>query len=83
MATIDLVPVMSTLHHMSRWSLAPITAAVRHEQLAVLVVIESPLIAAAVGEDLELMPGRMVSLAPRRSSPARRCRREYCPAAGW
>src|SRR5204862_2678299 len=40
---------------------APIAAAVRHENLSPLVVIEAPLVAAAMGEYLELAPHRVIT----------------------
>ena len=52
---------MSTLNHMRRGTSRPVTAAVRHEQLAKLVEVQSPLVAATMRENLELMPYRVVS----------------------
>ena len=37
------------------------TAAVRHEEVAVAVVVEPPLVAAAMAEDFKLMPHRVVA----------------------
>src|SRR6266571_4603939 len=51
---IRLIPKMTAMNDVSRQSHAPIAAAVRHENLSALVVIEAPLVAAAVGEYFEL-----------------------------
>ena len=57
---VGLVPIVAALDHVGGAAKAPIAAAVSHENLAALVVIEAPLIAAAVREHLELSPHRMI-----------------------
>src|SRR5438093_5047145 len=58
---IRLIPKMTALNDVSGRSPAPIAAAVRHENLSALVVIEAPLVAAAVGEYIELAPHRVIT----------------------
>src|SRR5262249_45486036 len=43
---------------------APVTTAMRHEKLAVFVVVETPRIAAAVRKDLEFVPHWMIAPHP-------------------
>src|SRR5688572_33164879 len=58
---VHLIPELPALNHMRRRAFAPVAAAVRHEKLAVLVVVETPRIAAAVREDFKLMTNRMIT----------------------
>src|SRR5262245_11179648 len=57
---VGLVPEVSALKDMRCAAASPITAAMRHEKLAVLVVIQAPLVAAAVREHFELVPHGMI-----------------------
>src|SRR5204863_1025554 len=58
---VGLVPVMATLDDVSGAAAAPITAAMGHEDLAVLIIIKAPLVAAAIGEDLEGAANGMIA----------------------
>src|SRR5688500_5810181 len=58
---IGLVPENAALNDMGGAAAAPVAAAMRHEDLAVLVVIEAPLVAAAVGEDFEFVADGMIA----------------------
>src|SRR6185437_6914895 len=58
---IHLVPELTALDDVRGETASPIAAAMRHEQLAVLIVIEPPGTAAAMGKNLELAPHRVVA----------------------
>src|SRR5262245_22633122 len=58
---VCLIPEMAVADDARRPAAADEAAAVRHEQMADRIEIQPPLIAAAVGEDLELMPDGMVA----------------------
>src|SRR4051812_34968541 len=58
---VGLVPKLRALDDVRDPSPAPIAAAVRHEKLAVFVIVEAPWIAAAVREDFEFVTNRMVT----------------------
>ena len=58
---IRLIPEVTVANHIGGAAAAPIAAAMGHEQMAHVVEIESPLVAAAVGKDLEFVPHRMIT----------------------
>src|SRR5262249_30228479 len=58
---VHLVPELAALQDVGGRAFAVVAAAVRHEKLAVFVIVETPGIAAAVRKDLELAPHRMIA----------------------
>src|SRR5690606_32405039 len=58
---VRLVPVVRVADDVGRAALAVMTAAVRHERGAERVEIEAPLVAAAGGEDFELVAHGMIT----------------------
>src|SRR2546425_3370870 len=79
---IRLIPKMTALNDVSRRSPAPIAAAVRHEYLSALVIIEAPLVAAAVGEYLEMAAHRVITPHARAEFDALRVGRARFSDAG-
>src|SRR5690606_12285063 len=58
---VGLVPEHAALDDVGGAAAAPVAAAMGHEDLAVLVVIEAPLVAAAFGEDFEFVANGMIT----------------------
>ena len=58
---VGLVPVVATFDNVGRRPAPPVAAAVSHEQLAALVVIKPPLVAASMCEDFERFPRRVIA----------------------
>lgn len=58
---VGLVPKDTALNDMGGAAATPVAAAMGHKNLAVLVVIEPPLVAAAFGEDFEFVANGMIA----------------------